>query len=267
MEPVPNFSSKFCCLGANFSIFVSKSTPFVGYGPGSVTLTSPSHTQDISFDVTRCIICQVITDYKTTSTSNGYKRMREAGEIHNDQCRAYTHSCLGPTWVGTQSMCSYLHRYWCYCHSTIYHIPMFLQYGIEQMSWSTVIALGTCPFNVLFQHMGHQLCAILPVLQSYTMWHHKQSWHKEGSIKSRPREVSQTVWEVPNTLRSHDSHCWTLLGEGTEKKVMLQTFQTYELRFSTAGNPVLFTTCFLPARAYYLTSSVHSVMVTQPCMS
>ena len=120
MEPVPNFSSKFCCLGANFSIFVSKSTPFVGYGPGSVTLTSPSHTQDISFDVTRCIICQVITDYKTTSTSNGYKRMREAGEIHNDQCRAYTHSCLGPTWVGTQSMCSYLHRYWCYCHSTIY---------------------------------------------------------------------------------------------------------------------------------------------------
>ena len=48
----------------------------------SVTLVQGS--QDITFDVTKCIICQEATDAKTVSTTNGCKRIREASEIYND---------------------------------------------------------------------------------------------------------------------------------------------------------------------------------------
>ena len=39
---------------------------------------------DDSFDITKCIICQKSTGVKTSSTTNGRKRICEYSEIHND---------------------------------------------------------------------------------------------------------------------------------------------------------------------------------------
>ena len=37
-----------------------------------------------SFDITKCIICQKSTGDKTSSTTNGRKKICEYSEIHND---------------------------------------------------------------------------------------------------------------------------------------------------------------------------------------
>ena len=48
----------------------------------SVPLSVPR--EDISFDATKCIICQTNSDDKTLSTTNGRKRILEASEVHCD---------------------------------------------------------------------------------------------------------------------------------------------------------------------------------------